>query len=179
MQRGQPLSSVILCKPQPMHACSWSNISPALNCACHHQHNHAAGAISRQRCTANATTSTTMKLEQHLASYVLRMPPPTQLCSWINLSPTLDCACHHQHTHAAGATSQQLWTAHATPTQPSSWGILSSALDCTCHHQHNHAAGATSRHLWTAHATTNAIMQLEQPITNSGLHMLPPAQPCS
>ena len=192
MQLSQPIISVGMRMPTPTYACSWINTTPTLDYKCHSQHTHAAGATSRQLGTAHSTTITTMQPAQHITSSGLHMPPPTSTCSWINLSPTPDCTYHHQHTRAAGATSRQLWTAHATlntimqleqplasyvlhmpqPTQSSSCSNLSPAMYCSYHHQHNHAAGPTTHQPCTA--TTNTTKQLEQHITSSGLHMPPP-----
>ncbi len=116
------------------------------------------------------------------------MPPPTQPCSWGNLSPARYCAYHHLHNHAAGATSRQLCIVMPPPnttmqleqpltryvllvlplTQPCRcsnlaparyWDNLSSDRCCSCHHLRNHAAGATYQQLC--------------------IGMPPPTQPCS
>jgi hypothetical protein len=154
MQLEQHISSYVLSMPPPPQPCSSSNLSPAMYCACHHQHNHAAGATYHQLCAVRSTTKTTMQLDQPITKHVQPMPSPTQPCSWSNLAPAMYCPCHHKHNHAAGVTSHELYTAYNTtsthmqleqprtrrvlpislPTRPCSWSNLPSAMYCTCNH---------------------------------------------
>jgi hypothetical protein len=142
--------------PPPTQPCSWSNLSPAMYCPCHHQHNQAAGVTSHELCTAHTTTNTP------LVRHILPMPQPPQPCSWSNLStshvlpmspPTQPCSWSNLSTSSGLPTPP--------PTQSCSWSNLTPAMYCTCHHQFTHAADATSRQPCTTHAATNTSMQLE------------------
>ena len=161
MQLEQPPTSYALHRSPPSQPYSWSNLSPAVPCSCHHHYKQAAGATAYQLCTAQVTISKAMQLEQTLTSDVLHRSPTSQ--------PTMQLKQHITSSVMLKSLS----------AQSCSWNNLSPALQCRSHPYYKHAAGATSHQLCNAQVAISTIMQLTQPIISSVMLKSPSAQPCS